>query len=119
MQEQRELAWPARPVHHVGGKLAAIDEGVTASSRRLPAVIAVQRKQVEELKRPTHAEVPEVARYRTADSKNDNVGGLVLTAPPQHPAGPEDRERDGAQFQPLGLIHDSAPMADIRCHLGR
>ena len=37
-------------------EIAAIDEGVTASSRlRLPAVIAVhRRKQVQALKRPAH-----------------------------------------------------------------
>jgi hypothetical protein len=44
---------------------------------------------------------------------------MIFATPPQHPADPEDREENGGELQSLGLIHDSAPMADIRCHLGR
>ena len=66
---------------------------------------------MQALKRQAHREIPEVARNAAADGQNDDVGEMVLAAPPQHCADPEDRESDGAQFQPLGLIHDSAPTA--------
>jgi hypothetical protein len=70
-------------------------------------VIIVQ--QVHALKKPAHGEIPEVAADRTADGKNDDVGRMILAAPPQHPAAPEDRESNRGPFQSRGLIHDHSP----------
>jgi hypothetical protein len=80
-------------------------------------VIAVERAQM--LKQPAHREVPEVASDGPANGKKDDVGRVILAAPPQHPADPEDGEENGRELQSLGLIHDSAPVADIRYHHGR
>jgi hypothetical protein len=108
------LAWPTCPIQNA----TAIDEGVTAS-RRLPAAAMIAVEQVHVLKYPAHGEVPEIASDGPANGKKDDVGGMILAAPPQHPADPEDGEENGAEFQSLCLIHDTPPMADIRCHHGR
>jgi hypothetical protein len=34
---------------------------------------------------------------------------MILPAPPQHAADPEDREGNRGPFQSRGLIHDSSP----------
>src|SRR3954469_25752272 len=62
-------------------------------------------------KHPVHGEVPEIASDGPANGKNDDVGGMILAAPPQHPADPEDRESNRGPFQWRGLIHDSSPAA--------
>jgi hypothetical protein len=111
-------------------KIAAIDESVIdpvtttmaakavpsrkgASSRRLPAgaMIAVRRKQMHVPKHPAHGEIPEIASDGPANGKNDDVGGMILAAPPQHPADPEDGEENRAELQSPCLIHDIPPMA--------
>ena len=61
-----------------------------------------------------HREIPEVAADNAADGKNDDVGGMILAAPPQHPADPEDGEENRAELQSPCLIHGIPPMADIR-----
>lgn len=101
-------------------KQLAADEGVTASRRlAAAALIAVQRRQMPMLKHPAHGEVPDVASDAPANGKKDDVGGMMLAAPPQHSTDPEDGEENRADLQSPGLIHDSAPMADIRCHHAR
>jgi hypothetical protein len=44
---------------------------------------------------------------------------MMLPAPPQHSADPEDGEKNRAELQSLRLIHEHAPMADIRRHRER
>jgi hypothetical protein len=80
-----------------------------ASLRLLLTGAAITIQQVHALKKPAHGEIPEVAADRTADGQNDDVDRMILAAPPQHPADPEDRESHRGPFQSHGLIHERSP----------
>src|SRR5882757_10570816 len=63
------------------------------------------RQQVHAPEAPAHDAIPEITCNRTTDRQNDDVGGLVASARPQHPAGPQDGESNRAQFQRGCRLH--------------
>src|SRR6266852_9874865 len=59
----------------------------------------VARRQAAALKLPAHGAVPAITGHHTANRQHDDVDVIERSAPPQHPADPQNREGDSAQFQ--------------------
>src|SRR5438034_8464556 len=58
---------------------------------------------------PAHDAVPAITGQATADRQHDDVDAVERSAPPHHPAGPQYRENNGAQFQSGCRIHGGSP----------
>src|ERR1700704_6020008 len=86
-----------------------------ASLCRRTGRMYIPRQQALALKMPAHESVPEIADHGAADRQHDHVDAVVVSAPPDHPAGPQHREDDRAPFQTgdgIGEgIHGASPMA--------
>src|SRR5438132_3993795 len=71
------------------------------------------RQQADAAEVPAHAEKPEPGRQRAAYRHDADIDGVEYAAPPHHPGGPENGERDRAQFQGCHGIHGAAPLAEM------
>src|SRR3954454_18766233 len=63
------------------------------------------RKQMDEPKYSAHRAIPGPARQSAADGLDYDVGRTKRSAPPQHRAGPQHGEDNGAPFQWGGRLH--------------
>ena len=57
-----------------------------ASLWRLLTSAAITVQQVHALKKPAHGEIPRDSRRQNRKRPNNDVGRMILPAPPQHPA---------------------------------
>src|SRR6478752_6583327 len=74
----------------------------------------IPRQQALALKMPAQDAVPEIAGKDAADRQDGDVDAVVISAPPDHPAGPQQRKGDRAPFQTGdgigGGSHGGSPM---------